>query len=94
MPSSADHGDAASRLVVLDADHTGVVGQDRGALGGAGLEELDDAGQAVGDVLTDDTAGVERPHGQLRAGLADGLGGNDADRLTELDHEPVASESP
>ena len=80
------HGDAATRLVVLDPDHARVVGQDRGTLGGAGLEELDHAGQAVGDVLTDDTTGVEGPHGQLRAGLADGLGGNDADRLAELDH--------
>ena len=74
------------RLVVLDADHARVVGQHGGALRRAGLEELDDAGQAVGDVLTDDTTGVEGPHGQLRARLADGLGGDDADRLAELDH--------
>src|SRR5207244_10913019 len=36
----------------------------------------------------DDAAGraaeVERPHGELRAGLADGLRGDDADRLTQL----------
>ena len=32
-----------------------------------------------------DAAGVEGPHGELRAGLADGLGGDDADRLAELD---------
>ena len=32
-----------------------------------------------------DAADVERPHRQLRAGLADGLGGDDADRLAELD---------
>ena len=31
------------------------------------------------------TADVERPHGQLRAGLADRLGGDDADRLADLD---------
>src|SRR4029077_5719209 len=30
-------------------------------------------------------ADVERAHRQLRAGLADGLGGEDADRLAELD---------
>ena len=53
--------------------------------GRAGLEQLDDAGQTVGDVLTGDTTGVERPHGQLRAGLADRLGGDDADRLAEVD---------
>ena len=33
-----------------------------------------------------DAAGVERPHRQLRAGLADRLGGDDADRLTRADH--------
>ena len=32
-----------------------------------------------------DTAGVERPHRQLRAGLADRLGGDDADRLADAD---------
>ena len=53
--------------------------------GRAGLEELDDAGQTVRDVLTGDAAGVERPHGELRAGLADGLGGDDADRLALVD---------
>ena len=31
-------------------------------------------------------ADVEGTHGQLRAGLADGLRGDDADRLAELDH--------
>ena len=30
-------------------------------------------------------ADVERPHRQLRARLADGLGGDDADRFAELD---------
>ncbi len=32
-------------------------------------------------------ADVEGTHGQLRAGLADGLGGDDADRLAELDRQ-------
>ena len=64
----------------------GGAGEDRGALRRAGLEELDDAGQAVGDVLTDDAAGVEGPHRELGARLADRLGGDDADRLAELDH--------
>jgi hypothetical protein len=31
-------------------------------------------------------ADMERPHRQLRARLADGLRGDDADRLAELDH--------
>ncbi len=72
------HGDPAPALLVLDPDHARVVGEDGGALGGAGLEQLDHPGQAVGDVLTDDAAGVEGPHGQLGPGLADRLGGDDA----------------
>src|SRR4030095_2583975 len=36
-------------------------------------------------------ADVERPHRQLRAGLANRLGGDDAHRLTELD-EPAGRE--
>ena len=56
------------------------------ALGDPGLEQLLDARQALRDVLAGDAAGVERPHGQLRAGLADGLGGDDADRLADADH--------
>ncbi len=56
------------------------------ALGDAGLEQLLDARQAGGDVQAGDAAGVERPHGQLRARLADRLGGDDADRLTRADH--------
>src|SRR6185295_1535602 len=55
------------------------------ALRGPGLEELDDAGQTAGDVGAGDAAGVEGPHGELRAGLADRLGGDDADSLAELD---------
>ena len=56
------------------------------ALGDAGLEQLLDARQTGGDVQAGDAAGVERPHRQLRAGLADRLGGDDADRLTRADH--------
>ena len=74
-------GDAPAALLVVDADHARVVGEDGRALGRAGLEQLDHPGQAVGDVLTHDTTGVEGPHGQLRPGLADGLGGDDPDRL-------------
>ena len=57
------------------------------ALGDAGLEQLLDARQAGGDVhARGDAAGVERPHRQLRARLADRLGGDDADRLARPDH--------
>ena len=60
------------------------------ALGDAGLEQLLDARQAGGDVQAGDAAGVERPHRQLRARLADRLGGDDADRLAEPTISPVA----
>ena len=56
------------------------------ALGDAGLEQLLDARQAGGDVQPGDAAGVERPHRQLGARLADRLGGDDADRLAGADH--------
>src|SRR5205085_10811899 len=52
----------------------------------AGLEDLDDAREAVRDVRAGDTAGVERPHRQLRARLADRLRGDDADRVADLRH--------
>jgi hypothetical protein len=38
----------------------------------------------VGDVLARHASGVERPHGQLGARLADGLRGDDADCLTDV----------
>ena len=63
-------------------------GEHRRPLGGAGLEELDDPRKAVGDVLADDAAGVEGPHRELGARLADGLRGDHADRLAELDQPP------
>ena len=75
------------------------VGHERRALRRAGLEQLDDTRQTVRDVLTGDTTGVERTHGQLRAGLTDRLGGDDADRLAEVgdlagrEHAAVAAPS-
>ena len=56
------------------------------ALGDAGLEQFLDARQAGGDVQPGDAAGVERPHRELGARLADRLGGDDADGLTRPDH--------
>ena len=55
------------------------------ALGDAGLEQLLDARQAGGDVQAGDAAGVERPHRQLGARLADRLGGDDPDGLADAD---------
>ena len=37
------------------------------------------------DVVTGHTTGVEGTHGQLGAGFADGLGGDRADRLADVD---------
>jgi hypothetical protein len=50
---------SAAALVIDNADHAGRAGEDGLALRGAGLEELDDAREAVRDVLTGDAAGVE-----------------------------------
>ena len=54
------------------------------ALGLARLEQLHHARQTVRDVGAGHAAGVERPHRQLRAGLADRLGGDDAHRVADL----------
>ena len=72
-------------LAGQDLDHAVDVADLRLALGDARLEELLDARQAGRDVEPGDTAGVERAHRQLRAGLADRLGGDDADRLAGTD---------
>src|SRR5215213_8402419 len=78
-----DH-DRAGTVRVLDRDRARDRGDLRQALGLARLEQLDDARQAVRDVRAGDAAGVERPHGQLRARLADRLRGDDADRVADL----------
>ena len=77
--------DDGQRLVgLLDRDDPVLLGDLGQALRPAGLEELDHARQAVRDVGAGDAAGVERAHRQLRAGLADRLGGDDADRVADL----------
>ena len=81
----ADDRDLALTTDQLDAHDARELGDLRGALGGTGFEELDHARQAVGDVALGHTTGVEGTHGELGARLADGLGGDDADRLAELD---------
>ena len=54
-------------------------------LGLACLEQFFDTGKTLGDVVAGDAAGVEGTHRQLGTGLADGLGGNNADRFTHVD---------
>ena len=59
----------STTLQALEADRAGVARFERGLLGDARRRAAD----------------VERAHRQLRAGLADRLRGDDADRLAELD---------
>src|SRR3954447_10016173 len=80
--------DRAGLVGVLDGDGAADLGDLRQALRLAGLEELHDTREAVRDVRAGDAAGVEGTHGQLRARLADRLGGNDADRVA--DHRRLA----
>ena len=79
-----DRDDLLALLVLAEPDHSGDVGHQRRALRGAGLEQLDHAGQTVGDVLTRDTTGVERTHRELGSRLTDRLRGDDTDRLAEI----------
>src|SRR5439155_4913355 len=71
-------------LRLLDVDLPGDFGQPSGTLRVTCLEDLDDARKAVRDVGTSDAARVERAHGQLRAGLADRLRGDDANGVADL----------
>ena len=64
------------------------LGHDRLALGDPRLEELLDARQALGDVLAGDATGVEGPHGELGARLADRLRSDDPHRLAKPDQVP------
>src|SRR3954470_17203700 len=88
-----DH-DRAGTVRVLDRDRARDRGDLRQALGLARLEQLDDARQTVRDVRAGDAAGVERPHGQLRAGLADRLRGDDADRVADLGDDARGERAP
>src|SRR6202043_3534447 len=76
--------DLPGLLGLLDLDPALVLADGRHALRDTGLEELLDARQAVGDVLARHTAGVEGPHGELGARLADRLGRDDADGLADV----------
>ncbi|CAN4038227.1 Arginine-binding extracellular protein ArtP, partial [Dysosmobacter welbionis] len=66
---------------LFELDRAADLCQSSHPLGLTGLKQFLDTGKALGDVAAGQTAGVEGTHGQLGAGFADGLGGNDADRL-------------
>ena len=76
----------ALALVLAEVQDAGRLGETGRTLRRAGLEQLDHARQPAGDVLAGHTTGVERPHRELGARLADRLGGDDADGLAEFDH--------
>src|SRR5580765_7696174 len=69
---------------LLDLDLAALLRERRRSLRIPRLEDLDDTRETVRDVRPGDTAGVERPHRQLGARLADRLGGDDADRVADL----------
>src|SRR5690606_13276854 len=81
-----DDDDLARLVRLVDADPALRLGDRGDTLGDARLEQLLDSGQTVGDVGARHTTGVEGTHRQLRAGLTDRLGGDDADRLADV-HE-------
>ena len=66
---------------LFELDRAADLCQSSHPLGLTGLKQFLDTGKTLGDVAAGQTAGVEGTHGQLGAGFADGLGGNDADRL-------------
>ena len=79
-----DDLDDAAVFGALQLDHAVQLGQDGLAFRHTGLEQLLDARQTRGDVDTSDTTRVERPHGQLGARLANGLGCHDTDGVANL----------
>ena len=70
---------------LLDRERAADLAEHGHLLGLARLEQLFDTRQTLRDVVAGDAAGVEGTHGQLRAGLADGLRGDDADGFAGVD---------
>src|SRR5205823_10924288 len=89
-----DDADLRAALGLLDVDLAADLGELGRTLRVAGLEDLDHARETVRDVGARDTARVERPHRQLRAGLADRLRGDDPDRVADLAHLAGGEEDP
>ncbi len=79
--------------IIDDGDGAGAVHSDQIALTAADRSQVDEADGAIvlgfeARLLIDTRGGstdVEGPHGELGAGLADGLRGDDADRFAEFD---------
>src|SRR4029453_3896778 len=76
--------DLLEPVAVLDLHAPGGFGDWRLALGLAGLEELDHTWQALSDVVTSHTAGVESPHRQRGTRLPNGRRCRDANRLADI----------
>ena len=78
--------DLLGTIGLFDRDATVGLGDRRRTLGGTGLEELLHAGQTLRDVVgRGRTTGVEGAHRELRSGLTDRLGRDDADGLADVD---------
>src|SRR6188474_3498777 len=77
-------GDLGTAVRVLDLHPAADLREAGRTLRVAGLEDLDDTRETVGDVRAGHAASVERPHRQLGARLADRLRGDDAHRVADL----------
>ena len=80
------NNDFTALLVVGDRYGSAELGDDRKSLRLTSLEQLLDTGKTLCDIAARDTAGVECSHGQLCAGLTDGLCRDNTYRFTYLDH--------
>ena len=79
----ADHDDPLAFLFVKP-DGAGDLGDDGAVLGLTAFKQLNDSGKTLCNVFgVCNTAGVEGTHGQLGAGFADGLCGDNADGLAD-----------
>ena len=87
---AGDHDFAALLVVLLQMHHARDFRQRRFTLGLSGFENFLYARQTLGDVLAGGhAAGVEGTHGELRAGLADGLRCDDAHRFAHIHQAAV-----
>ena len=76
--------DLAFLLRILDHGRSAEFRDDREALGFSRLEKLLDTGKTLCDIIAGHAAGMESTHGQLRSGLADGLGRDNTYRFAYL----------